>query len=81
MIEISKLQVGDKVHYRPDHYEVEESLNGVVKEIRDDVDGAVWVVFSCACNWDNYAAYTGERTDLCDLHSGWVKHAGGVYQR
>ena len=45
----------------------------MVKEIRDNVFKAVWVVYDCAGNWDNYVNYTSAKTNLQDLKLGW-KH-------
>ena len=66
------LHVGDKVHYQPDHFGSDEWENGIIKEIRDDVDDAVWVVYHCAGDWYKYRDYTGAKTNLRDLKIGWV---------
>ena len=50
--ELCLLSVGMKVHYQPDYYEPNDEFeNGIVKEIRKDVDDAVWVVYNCDGNW------------------------------
>ena len=69
MIDISKLSVGSKVHYQPEHYGNNKWENGVVKEIRHP-DG-VWVVYNCDGNWDRFWDYTGAKTNLRDLGMGW----------
>lgn len=69
--ETSELQVGDKVHYQPEHYGDDEWENGIVKEIRNGKTDGVWVVYNCAGNWDNYTDYTSALTNLRDLKLGW----------
>jgi hypothetical protein len=78
MIDIYKIRVGDKVHYRPTHYGKEEYENGIVKEIRIDHQepyqpclDSVWVVYNCDDKWVDYKDYTSAKTNLCDLHPGW----------
>ena len=73
MIDFAGLSVGDKVHYQPSHYGDHEWENGIVKEIRNEVIDAVWVVYNCAGRWDKYTDYTSAKTNLRDLKSGW-KH-------
>ena len=68
---IKKLEVGNKVHYQPAHYNITEWENGIVKEIRDYIPDAVWVVYKCAGNWDRYMDYTSAKTNLRDLNFGW----------
>ena len=70
-VDISKLRVGDKVHYQPEHYKNDEWENGVIKEIRSDRADGVWVVYNCAGNWARYADYTSALTNLRDLKLGW----------
>ena len=67
MIDKDTLEVGEKVHYQPEHY-CDEFLNGIVKEIND---AGVRVVYKCDGNWDNYADYTGQMTALDSLKLGW----------
>ena len=62
------LQIGDKVHYQPEHYGEKKWENGIVKEIRN---GGVWVVYNCAGNWERYWDYTGAKTNMQDLKIGW----------
>ena len=69
---MDKPKVGDKVHYQPEHYRRRDMHeNGVVKEVREDCDDAVWVVFNCGGEWDRYWYYTGAKTNLRDLKKGW----------
>lgn len=65
---MDKPKVGDKVTYIPGHCMPER---GIVKEVREDVANAVWVVYNCAGNWENYQNYTGCKTNLRDLAPGW----------
>jgi hypothetical protein len=55
MIDISKLKIGDKVHFIPfpgcDKSRIE---NGMVKEIPDFTVTEVRVVFNCAGEWENF---------------------------
>ena len=61
-----------KVHYQPDYYEPNDEFeNGIVKEIRKDVDDAVWVVYNCDGNWYKYQEYTSAKTNIEDLYIGW----------
>lgn len=71
MIDISKLNVGDKVYYQPEHYGDDKWENGIIKEIRPGKTDGVWVVYNCAGNWDCYMNYTGALTNLRDLKLGW----------
>ena len=65
-------KVGDKVRFEPEHYELKgEFENGIVKEVREDIDYAVWVVYNCAGDWDCYRDYTAAKTNLRDLKAGW----------
>ena len=64
--------VGDKVHYQPEHYKPNKFENGIVKEIREDMPHAVFVVYNCAGNWAEYKNYTGCRTNIRDLKEGWL---------
>jgi len=72
-IDISKLKIGDRVHYIPykgcakDQYE-----NGMVKEIPEHTKTVVRVVYHCAGEWDNFMNYTSALTNLSDLGLGWM---------
>jgi len=71
VIDIASLRVGNKVHYQPDHYAPDEWENGMIKEIRQDRDDAVWVVYNCNGDWKHYTDYTSACTNLRDLKYGW----------
>ena len=71
MIDIASLKIGDKVHYQPSHHSKQEWENGIIKEVREGVDDAVWVVYHCAERWDKYMDYTSAKTELRDLKFGW----------
>lgn len=70
-IDISKLKIGDKVHYQPDHYGENEYENGMVKEIPNHTNNSIRVVYNCAGDWDNFKDYTSALTNLRDLKLGW----------
>lgn len=71
-IDISKLEIGQRVHYLPLN-ECDESLieNGMVKEIPEHTNTAVRVVFNCAGEWDDFMNYTSQLTDISQLKIGW----------
>lgn len=69
----SKLRVGQKVHYQPDHYSNDKWENGMIKEIPDHTHNAVRVVYNCGGDWESFQDYTSALTNLRDLYSGW-KH-------
>jgi hypothetical protein len=71
MIDITRLHVGDKVHYQPSHYGLDDFENGIIKEIREGRTDGVWVVYNCAGNWKHYTEYTSALTNLSDLKLGW----------
>lgn len=74
MIDISKLTIGQKVHYKPDHYKKDDKYeNGMVKEIPEWSLDSVRVVYNCAGNWKEYKNYTSALTNIRDLYLGW-KH-------
>lgn len=71
-IDISKLKVGEKVCYQPDHYkDADRYENGMIKEIPDHTNQSIRVVYNCAGDWDNFEKYTSALTDLRDLKLGW----------
>lgn len=72
-IDTSKLKVGDKVCYQPDHYSEDRWENGMVKEIPEFTTTSVRVVYNCDGDWDNYKNYTSALTHIRDLKLGW-KH-------
>lgn len=73
MIDIAKLRIGDKVRYQPSHFDVDKWENGIIKEIRSDNMEAVFVVYNCGGDWENYKNYTAALTKIEDLYFGW-KH-------
>ena len=73
MIDIAKLQIGDKVHYQPSHYGKDKWENGMVKSFPTHTNSSVFVVYNCGGNWDMFLDYTAALTNLTDLKLGW-KH-------
>ncbi len=73
MIDISKLKIGQKVHYQPKHFKEDIWENGMVKEIPDHTNLAVRVVYNCGGDWDNFMNYTSALTNIDALHIDW-KH-------
>jgi hypothetical protein len=72
MIDISKIKIGDKVCYQPDHYKSENKYeNGIVKEVPDWSKDSIRVVYNCAGDWNNYKDYTSALTNVRDLTLGW----------
>ena len=71
MIDISKLKIGQKVHYKPAHYKEGEFENGLIKEISEWSLDSIRVVYNCAGNWKEYKNYTSALTNIVDLHLGW----------
>lgn len=71
MIDISKLQVGDKVFYHPEHFRTGEWENGIVKEIPEHSKTSVRVVYNCAGKWEAFMDYTSALTNARDLYLGW----------
>lgn len=69
---ISELEVGTKVYYRPNYFKANEHENGIVKEIHPKQPYSVFVTYCCDNNWKNYREYTGVLTRLKDLHLGWL---------
>ena len=69
--ELRMYKVGDKVHYQPDHYGHDKWENGIVKEVREGITEAVWVVYNCNNDWIHHREYTSARTRLEDLKPGW----------
>ena len=73
-IDISKVKIGDKVCYQPEHYKEEGKYeNGMVKSIPDDTIDSLFVVYNCGGDWRNFKDYTAAKTNLRDLQIGW-KH-------
>lgn len=74
MLDITKLKVGDKVHYQPGHYDKDTFENGMVKEIPEWSTDSVRVVYYCAGEWENFGNYTSALTNIRDLKLGWKQH-------
>jgi hypothetical protein len=73
MVQFDKLEVGQKVYYQPEHYKEKGMFeNGMVRYIPDHVNDAVFVVYNCNNDWDNFKAYTAALTNIRDLHNGWL---------
>ena len=73
MINNTELKEGDKVHYQPNYYPKDKWENGIVKSIPELYKKAVFVVYNCAGEWDNYKNYTAARTNVLDLKKGWFE--------
>ena len=71
MIDISKLSIGQKVHYKPVYFKEDEFENGLVKEIPEHGLDTVRVVYNCGGDWKTYKDYTGVLTYARDLQLGW----------
>lgn len=71
MVDVSKLKVGDKVHYQPSHYGPDKWENGIVKEIPEHSTAHARVVYNCAGEWDRFMDYTSALTHKRDLKLGW----------
>lgn len=72
--ETIELKPGTKVHYLPKAREgKDDPENGIIKSIPKDNQGAVFVVYHCNNDWDNYKDYTANLTKLTDLKIGWVE--------
>ena len=72
---IDQLEIGSKVHYQPEHYG-DTFENGIVKETRTTNGEAVWVVYHCNEDWENYQSYTSAKTNIRDLKLGWGEPKG-----
>jgi len=72
MIDISKIKIGDKVSYQPEHYKKNNMWeNGLVKEIPEHSTDSVRVVYNCGGDWVNFKNYTSAMTRAEDLYPGW----------
>jgi hypothetical protein len=66
------LKPGDKVHYVPYKGAPQSTYeNGIVKSL-SDFGNAVFVVYHCNGQWDNYQGYTAALTQKVCLRKGWV---------
>jgi hypothetical protein len=64
-----KPKVGDLVHYQPKHYQERDTFeNGVVKEVREEENEAVWVVYNCGGEWSRYIEINSAKTKQRDLN-------------
>jgi hypothetical protein len=70
-MDISKIKIGDKVHYQPEHYGDDKWENGMVKEIPDHANDSIRIVYNCGGNWNNFKEYTSALTNIRDLKLGW----------
>lgn len=70
-IDISKVKIGERVCYQPEHYERDRWENGLVKEIPTHTLESIRVVYNCAGNWKDFKNYTSALTNLRDLTLGW----------
>ena len=73
MIDISKLKIGQKVCYKPAHFDQDTYENGMVKEIPDHTSTSVRVVYNCGGEWSRFMDFTSALTPIKDLTLGW-KH-------
>ncbi len=69
MIDITQAKPGDKVHYNRNGGVIE---NGIIKEIPEDQNEWVRVVYHCANQWENYMNYTSALTHKSYLHNDWI---------
>jgi hypothetical protein len=73
MIDISKINIGDKVHYIPfEGCDKKQIENGMVKRVPDHTNISVFVVYHCNGEWDDFRNYTAALTNIADLELGWV---------
>jgi hypothetical protein len=70
-MDISKIKIGDKVHYQPEHYGHDKWENGMVKEIPNHTNDSIRVVYNCGGDWNNFKNYTSALTNIRDLKLGW----------
>ena len=74
MIDIATVSIGQRVHYKPEHYKADDKFeNGIVKEIPEHTNTEIRVVYNCAGDWENYKEYTSQLTPVKHLFTGW-KH-------
>ena len=74
MNDISRIKIGDKVHYIPfKGCDDNQIKNGIVKEIPDHTNTSIRVVYKCGGRWDKFMDYTSVLTRIEDLEYGW-KH-------
>lgn len=68
------IKEGSYVHYNPEYGAPE---NGRVKSVGELT---AFVVYHCNNEWSRYEDYTGQRTDLENLHLGWVDKDGKPFE-
>lgn len=61
---------GDKVTFNPPGARKGEREKGIVKAVHPRAE-AIWVVFNCGEDWDNYKNYTAALVRIQDLEAGW----------
>lgn len=65
-----KFKQGDKVHYCTNHGTTENGIYKCLKVVNKKT--CAYVVYKCNNDWENYANYTAELTDIRDLKPGWI---------
>lgn len=67
--------VGDSVHYVPDHTtDPSQYENGVVKALGLSME-VRFVVYNCNGEWHRIKDYTGAATNIRNLRAGWHPQA------
>lgn len=66
------MKPGDFVHYTPASG-FSNPENGRIKSINVNI---AFVVYKCNDEWDRYAEYTGQSTDMSNLSLGWKSPDG-----
>lgn len=61
---------GDRVTYAPPGSGKVKPEKGIVKAVHPSAE-AIWVVFNCGENWENYKDYTAALVRIQDLEAGW----------
>jgi hypothetical protein len=74
MLDISKIKIGDRVHYTPfEGCDTSLIENGMVKEVPEHTTTSIRVVFNCAGEWSRFLEYTSQLTPIARLEIDW-KH-------
>lgn len=69
-----RTQTRHQSHYLPKAREGKDAPeNGIIKTIPKDQPEAIFVVYDCNNDWDNYKDYTAALTKIEDLKIGWVE--------
>lgn len=63
---LREFKPGDKVTFNPPGARKGEREKGIVKRVHPIAD-AIWVVFNCGEDWDNFANYTAQLVKIQDL--------------